>query len=427
MGFSEASTLPSSGRARWLRRYALGILFAVYFVHMLDRSVLLVLLEPIRLEFALTDSQVALLSGVGYALPFALAGIPLGILADRINRTRLLATLVLTWSVFTALAGTARNFALLLVTRAGVGAAEAGAPPIIMSLIADVFPAATRAGAISVIYGAPLLGVMAGSAVGGAAAAVYGWRGALTIAAIPGVLLALVIALTLREPQRGALEATANTNGGRAPLAQAVELILKPGCFRSSFLAIVAASVVSIGIMSWFAVLLIRVHGLSVREAGLASALAGGLLGGLGSLVGGWIANRWLKGRSSALLRLCAVGIAASIPCGLLGLYATATGLAVAALGLWSFCNSIYMGPAFGVCLGTVPTSLRSTLMAVVVVSCNLVGAAIGPQIAGSLSDALRARGDALSLPHAMSCVLLFGVLAAVLFWRAARSGVNHA
>ena len=99
-------------------RYVLGILFAVYFVHMMDRSVLLVLLEEIRVEFALTDSRIALLSGIGYALPFALAGLPLGVLADRVNRKRLLCVLILIWSTFTALAGTARNFVLLLATRA---------------------------------------------------------------------------------------------------------------------------------------------------------------------------------------------------------------------------------------------------------------------------------------------------------------------
>ena len=405
------------------RRYVLGILFAVYFVHMMDRSVLLVLLEEIRVEFALTDSRIALLSGIGYALPFALAGLPLGVLADRVNRKRLLCVLVLIWSAFTALAGTARNFVLLLATRAGVGASESGAPPTILSMVADVFPVAARAGAVSVIYVAPLLGVMAGSMLGGAAAAVFGWRGALMIAAVPGVLLALVIALTVQEPPRGAFESAAVPNR-RLPLLEAVAMLVRPGRFRSSFVAIVAASVVSIGIMSWYAVVLIRVHGFAVKEAGLVSALAGGLPGGLGSIAGGWISNRWLAGRPQALLRLSALGIAASIPCGLLGLYAIPAGLAVAGLGLWSFFNSIYMGPSYGVCLGTVPPSLRSTLMAAVVVSCNLVGAGAGPQIAGALSDALRARGDLLALPHALSVVVVLGVLPVVLFWRASRQAM---
>jgi predicted MFS family arabinose efflux permease len=285
---------------------------------------------------------------------------------------------------------------------------------------------------------------MAGSYIGGTAAAAYGWRGALAIAAMPGVLLALLIALTLPEPQRGAFEENARKDRsasglgeapagrgalephaliqGKAPFRTAVALVLKPGGFRSSFAAIVAASVVSIGIMSWFAVVLIRVHGLGLRQAGLASALAGGLLGGLGSLSGGWWANRVLAGRSAALLKLCAWGMAISIPCGLFGLYANTTSAAIAGLGLWSFFASIYMGPSYGVCLGTVPAQLRSTLMAVVVVACNLVGAAGGPQIAGVLSDALHARGDALALPHALSVVLLFGVVPVALFWRASKS-----
>ena len=408
-------------------RYALGLLFAVYFVHMMDRSVLLVLLEQIRVEFSLSDSQLAVLSGIGYALPYAIAGLPLGVLADRMSRKRLLAMLVLLWSAFTALAATSRNFLLLLVTRAGVGASEAGAPPTILSLVADLFPAQSRAGAVSVIYVAPLLGVMAGSYVGGTAAAAFGWRGALTIAAVPGALLALVIALTLREPRRGAFELPAAARADRVPLSQAIAVVVEPGRFRSSFIAIVAASVVSIGIMSWFAVVLMRVHGLTVKEAGVVSATAGGLLGGLGSLAGGWIANRWLKGNSQALLQLCAIGIAASIPCGLVGLYAGSTRVAVAGLALWSFFSSIYMGPSYGVCLGTVPVALRSTLMAVVFVSCNLIGAGAGPQIAGALSDALHARGDPLALPHALSGILLIGLLPVVLFWIASRASAAGA
>jgi predicted MFS family arabinose efflux permease len=403
--------------------YALAVLCAVYFVHMMDRSVLLVLLEQIRTEFRLSDSQLAVLSGAGYALPFALAGLPLGMVADRVNRKRLLAVLVLVWSAFTAVAATSRNFTMLLLTRAGVGASEAGAPPTILSLVADFYPGASRAGAVSVIYVAPLLGVMAGSYIGGVAAAAYGWRSALLIAAVPGALLALLIAFTLREPQRGSFESSGKSG---VSLSEAAALLVRPSEFRSSFVAIVATSVVSIGMMSWFAVVLIRVHGLTVREAGLASALAGGLLGSLGSLAGGWIANRRLAGRPRALLGLSAIGVGLSIPCGLLGLYAHATGWAIAGLGLWSFFGSIYMGPSYSVCLGSVPAPLRSTLMALVVVSCNLVGAAGGPQIVGILSDALRVHGDSLALPHALSAVLLFGLFPAWLFWRALRRGVEE-
>jgi predicted MFS family arabinose efflux permease len=401
---------------------ALSILCAVYFVHMLDRSVLLVLLEQIRREFLLSDSQLAVLSGVGYALPFALAGIPLGMAADRVSRKKLLAVLILVWSAFTALAATSRNFTLLLLTRAGVGAAESGAPPTILSLVADFFPVASRAGAVSVIYVSPLLGVMAGSYLGGTAAAAYGWRGALTIAAIPGVALALLIALTLREPARGSFELTRTERPAGFGWRRARELAFRPGRFRSSFGAIVAASVVSIDMMSWFAVVLIRVHGMDLKQAGLASALAGGLAGGAGSLAGGWIANRWLAGREQALLRLCALGIALSIPCGLFGLYAQDTAPALVGLGLWAFFSSMYMGPSYGVCLGSVLMPVRSTMMAVVVVACNLVGAAGGPQIAGLLSDALHAQGDSLALPHALSVVLLFGMLPAWLFLRAGGS-----
>jgi MFS family permease len=242
------------------------------------------------------------------------------------------------------------------------------------------------------------------------------------IAAIPGVVLALLITFALREPARGSFEVSRTVRPTGFAWARARELAFRPGPFRSSFGAIVAASVVSIGMMSWFAVVLIRAHGMDVKQAGLASALAGGLTGGLGSLAGGWIANRWLAGREQALLRLCAIGIALSIPCGLFGLYAQDSAPALVGLGLWAFFSSMYMGPSYGVCLGSVPVALRGTMMGLVVVACNLVGAAGGPQIAGALSDVLHAHGDSLALPHALSVVLLFGMLPAWLFHRAGRS-----
>ena len=158
---------------------ALLCIWAIFVVHGIDRSILLVLLEPIRRSFALNDSQLGLLTGLGYAVPFALAGIPLGALADRLRRTRFLAALLALWSSLTALGGLAPSYIWLVLARACVGASEAGAPPTMLSLLGDLFSDKTRPAALSIYFTAPYVGLMAGATLAGQISQTYGWRTAL--------------------------------------------------------------------------------------------------------------------------------------------------------------------------------------------------------------------------------------------------------
>jgi predicted MFS family arabinose efflux permease len=426
VGAVSATQAPHESTSKAYRLYVLWLLFLVYVVHHLDRNILLLLQEPIGREFGLSDKQLGLLTGIVYALPFAVAGIPLGALADRVTRTRMLAVLVIIWSGFTALTGRARSFASLIVARAAIGAAEAGAPPAILSILSDTFPAKSRASVMSILFMGPFIGLLSGSMLGGAAAAAYGWRGALYIAAVPGMLLALLILFTVREPLRGSYDSPASRKIPAASLMEVLRFAVRRVRVRDTILAMVMASVVSIGVASWIPVLLIRSYGLPLAKAGLYTALIAGLPGALGSLSAGWMASRFASGRDDQLLRLCGTAVGLAAPLGFLGAWAGSLPLAVAGLTLWGFANTMFVGPGHSLYLSAALPRMRGTLSAVVVIACNLVGAGLGPFLVGFISDKLHAAGDARPLAHAMAALALCGLVSSLLFFLARAAAVRN-
>ena len=185
------------------RNYALGILFVGYVVNFVDRSILSLLLEPIKLELSLSDAQLGLLGGLAFAVFYTFLGIPIAALADRRSRGKILAVSMGIWSAMTALCGLAASFWGLLLARIGVGVGEAGASPPSHSLISDYFPIEKRATALSIYALGIPFGTMIGSYVGGWGADTIGWRNTFFLVGLPGIFVALVILFTLREPPRG--------------------------------------------------------------------------------------------------------------------------------------------------------------------------------------------------------------------------------
>ncbi|MFY8075443.1 MAG: MFS transporter, partial [Sphingorhabdus lacus] len=199
----EVSTLGQ----RW---YVLIIMMLAYTINIADRYVMSTVLEPIRLELKLTDSGVAFLTGVSLALFYVTMGIPLSWIADRYNRKNLLAISMAVWSAMTAFCGLSQGYMQLLLARIGVGIGEAGGTPSCNSIVADYFPASRRAMAMTVFaLGAPI-GAWLGADMAGAVAATYGWRYAFFVLGVPGVVLALVVYLTIKEPARGRLDAVSD-------------------------------------------------------------------------------------------------------------------------------------------------------------------------------------------------------------------------
>ncbi|WP_326538178.1 MFS transporter, partial [Pseudorhodoferax sp.] len=287
-------TTPAGAAARTstvARRTTLIVLTLIATVQFFDRALMVVVMEPIKSEFALSDSQLGLLAGFSYAAAFALAGIPLGWVADRTNRRNLLALLLAVWSALVALAGSAGSFAALVATRVGIGAADAGGQPCSVSTIADLYPRDKRAGAVAVFYVGVPLGMLLGFMAGGFIAAQYGWRTGFYVAAVPGVVLTLALLLFTREPRRGAADV-----GAHDALPPSLGATLRFMRGQSSLMLIMAASVLvtasSSAMMSWIGSLLVRSHGLTLQQVGLVTALCMGGVGALGTLAAGALADR---------------------------------------------------------------------------------------------------------------------------------------
>lgn len=393
---------------RWLM---LAVIWTVFVIHGVDRSVVLVLLEPMRIEFRLSDSEVGLISGLAYAVPFALAGIPLGALADRVRRARLLAALLALWSGFTMLAGLAGSFATLLLARAGVGASEGGAPPTMLSMIGDGFDDRQRPTALSIYFTAPFVGLMTGSIVAGAIAQSHGWRTALLAVGTPGLIVAAIAALVLREPKRG------ETRQAPPAIPEALTFIGREHGLLRLLVALVLSAFVSLAVSSWVPVLLQRVHGFAPARTGMLTAAALGLTAITGSLLSGWVAARFVRGNRVRLKIMCGSALLAATPLVVAAPLVGSAGMALGLLAAWSFVGTFYMAPGWGLALATTPPRMRATVMAVALVGVNLIGAGFGPPFVGLLSDLLEKTGrDPAHLQHAMAIAGLISLVSAGLF-----------
>lgn len=413
---SASLDITSHRQKRWL---VLLVIWTVFVVHGIDRSIMAVLLEPIRRTFGLTDSTVGLLVGLGFALPFALAGIPWGALADRVRRTWMLAGLLAGWSLLTGLAGLAPTFLLLLLVRASIGAVEAGAPPTMLSLLSDTFDARARPVALSIYYTAPFVGLIAGSAIAGHLSQLYGWRSALLVVGLPGVLLAVVVALVLREPVRGQSEPDVARQAS-APVMTTLAYVARTPELRRLVAALVLGGFTTLAIASWTPAFLVRVHHMSQGRSGAMTALAIGLTGGIGSLIGGWLGVRLGRGDPALLKRVSGFAVLLATPLAVAAPLLASPGAALLMLGLWSVTGSAYLGPGWGLAISATPVHMRGTVLALAVVLTNLVGAGLGPQSVGLISDLLARHGDVAHLQHALSMVALVGLVTAFLFLRGA-------
>jgi len=408
IGSTEASAPLSSAAKRLL-----AMLVFVYVLHMLDRQIISILLEPLRHEFKLNDGQLGAVSGLAYSAAAVVVGVPAGMLADRISRKKVLIGALVLWSGFTAVCGLAANFSMLLIARMGVGGAESAAPPTCLSMITDAFPPRLRGRATTMFFAAGGLGAVISFTAGAWIAATFGWRAAFLAAGVPGLLLALFLAARLKEPAR-----TASAQQAAAPLREGVSAIAASGTLATLIAAMVLASIGSSSLGAWAASLLIREHGFDLKSAGLVLAFAAGVVGPAGQLLGGWVGDR-LGARSPGLQLIYAAGagivgavIAAS---GVLWGYTPAT---VAALWAGVFCMFGYIGPSYSLLMALAPPGPRATIMAIMTVLANLAAYGGGPVLVGVLSDWI---GGPNSLSRAIPFALLAPLLSGLLFLVVAR------
>ncbi|PKP82089.1 MAG: MFS transporter [Alphaproteobacteria bacterium HGW-Alphaproteobacteria-18] len=405
-----------SGRA-WI----LAVLTLTYTFNHVDRQILVILLEPIKNEFGLRDSQLGWLSGIAFAAFYATLGIPVAMWADRGNRRNIIAIALGLWSAMTALSGLAQNYWHLLLARMGVGVGEAGGTPPATSMIADLYPPQERATALGIYTAGIGLGIMAGFALGGYVYELYGWRVAFFVAGVPGLILALVVRFGIREPIRGL--ADQRQDDSPAPsLGETLKFIFS----QPSYLWLLAGCLLICISANAFLVFtsshLQRTYGLSPGQVSLPLGMLIGGVGSIGAIVLGRVCDtlskkdlRWRP----LIIALCA---AIALPFAWMFLRAPSVELAYAWNIIPSFIGLIYASIAYTASQELVKLRMRSFASAFMLFCLTLIGIGCGPWIAGELSDHFARSGAEQPLARALELILLFNAASIVCLLMATRS-----
>jgi predicted MFS family arabinose efflux permease len=393
--------------------------------------VIAAVVEPLRREWRLTDAQIGWI-GTAFTLLYAVVGLPLGRLADAGSRRLLLFLGTLLWTSMTAASAFATGFKTLFAARLAVGVGEAVCAPAATSLIGDLVSPERRGRATSIFMLGLPVGLGLSYAVSGAVAQAWGWRAAFLVAGLPGLLVAL-LCLTLPEPARGAAERDAV--GARRRPGSPIALLARTPTFRwiviSGALHNFNMYALSLFLPAW----LTRRHGFEIRDAGLVSGLVFGLIGGLGTLAGGWLSDRAAAWKEGGRLLTSGAGLALVVPAALafLGLAPGERAGVVALLCLVVLPLYLYYAPVYATLQEIVEPSLRGTAMAVYFCAMYLLGASLGPVGTGALSDLLarRAAGEgaaldeaarAAGLQHALYVVPVLSSVLSLVLLRAGRT-----
>jgi MFS family permease len=403
----------------------LWTLLVVYILNFLDRQIVAILAEPMKLEFGLSDTQLGLLAGPAFAVFYAVLGVPIARYADKAstNRVWLISVSLAVWSAMTAVCGLAQNFLQLALARVGVGVGEAGCTPAAHSLIADSVPPEKRSSAIA-FYGLGIpIGGLLGLIIGGIVNDLYGWRAAFMIVGAPGVILAFVLPKIIRDPRRSA-EAIATASqqppaGPALSVGEAAREIFASKAYLYIFIAASFTAFLSYGKGLWTISLFIRSHGFSTTEAGISMAVALGLSGIIGTWLGGKMADVFGKRDRRHLLTMPALGMTVAAPLLFVSYWSTDWRIAVAMLIIPTILNSAYYGPAYGCVQGLVRREARAVAASLVVFGQNLIGLGLGPLAFGMLSDALQPMAGTDSVRWVLYGAAWLGLIPAFFFWRA--------
>jgi predicted MFS family arabinose efflux permease len=406
------------------RRYVLGLLVAVGIVSWVDRNIFAILLESIKLEFDFSDTQLGLLGGVAFGLFYATVGLPVAWLADRFNRTKIIAIALGLWSLMTVFSGMAVGFASLFLARVGVGIGEAGGSPPSQSLISDYFPPEQRASALGTFFMYIPLGFMAGFLIGGWINEFFGWRAAFMVVGLPGIILAIILKLTLREPPRGYSENVTNSEPP-PPLLSTIRYFLSRPALRHLPLAGAIHGIGAWGAGVWMPAYFIRVHGMSSGEVGTWLAMIFGVAGTIGTIYGGRLADRIVKRTGDARWYAWFSGlvILVTVPFTFL-VYLWPT--PVPALLFFIFpilMGHMFLGPVTGMIQGLAGVRRRAVAAAFYLFLANLISMGCGPLIIGIISDLYSAEYGANSLRYSiLTLVVITSIWSVFHFFWAART-----
>ena len=412
--------MPQDKASAGYRAYVMFILVVVYTFNFIDRQIIGILAVPIKADLALTDTQLGLMGGLAFALFYTALGIPIAMLADRSNRTWIMAIALTLWSAMTAICGTVQNFWQLFLARLGVGVGEAGGVAPAYSLISDYFPPQQRARALSIYsFGIPI-GSALGIVFGGIIASKIDWRYAFFAVGIAGIIIAPIFKLTVAEPERGQFDPN-YTKASPPALGDIIrKLMQKPSFWIMSFGA-ACSSMMGYGLFFWLPSFFVRSYGISLIDASLfygAILLVGGLAG---IWLGGSLADRFGASRRGAYVVIPAFAFVATVPFYVVAILSPNLTTTFFAMLIPTALGLVWLGPVLAAIQHVVPPNMRATASAIFLFINNLIGIGAGTVAIGILSDTLQAQYGDDSLRYAILAGTSFYVLAAMLFFLSAK------
>lgn len=392
------------------RAYTLGLLVLVFTSSHVDRQIVAILQEPIKQAFQISDTQLGLLTGVMFAVFYATLGMPMAMWADRRNRRNLIAFSITLWSAMTALCGAAQQFWHLLIARIGVGVGEAGSNPPSHSIIADLYAPVERGTAMAIFGLGVNFGVMLGYLIGGWVNEWLGWRWAFVIAGAPGLLIALLVRYSLTEPPRGHADGITERPPA-PPFGDVVRQMWHNSTVRHLLGANVLISFAGYAGIAWAPVYFQRVHGMGTGESGTLLALAIGVGGGIGTFMGGWLADRWARRNEGWRGWIVSIAILIYIPFAVVSFTAEDTTIALLGFLGPATLGGAYIGTNFAILQSQLPVQMRSVGAAINLFILNIIGLGLGPLSVGIVSD--------LTAPFAGVDSIRYGLLftAVIIAW----------
>ena len=370
-------------------RYVLGVLVAVYVFNFIDRQILAILAPAIKDELLLSDTQIGALSGVAFGIFYATLGIPIARLADRYSRVSIISICLSIWSLMTAFSGLATNFVQLLIARIGVGIGEAGGSPPSHSLLADYFAPGKRATALGIYALGVPIGILFGNLAGGWIGEIFGWRQAFFLVGLPGIILAIILKLTVKEPPRGySEEKPADTT--TVPFRTVVKTMWGFKSFKYIALGAGTQAFVGYGAIAWMPSFLVRAHDLSIGEVGTALGLIIGFFGGIGTLLSGVIGDKLGAKSVKYYMLVPAYGFLIAVPAGAAVFLVDDLYLVLAIYTIPAFLVNLYTGPTFAMTQSLAPLAMRAAASALLLFIINIIGLVFGPTTVGIISDLLQ-------------------------------------
>lgn len=406
--------------SRLYKYYALAVVTAVYTLNLVDRGLMTLLLQPIKEDLRLTDTELGTLTGVAFALFYATLGIPIARWADRGNRVSIASLAILLWGGTVMSCLFVKSYLQILCARVAAAVGESGCKPPTYSLVGDYFPRPDERTAAMAGYwmGSPIASLIS-FMLGGWLNERYGWRTTFFLMGVPGIILAVVVKLTLVEPREGRLR-SAEVTQKTVPIVRVFSVLWRQLSLRNLGFALILLYSMGMGLAPWYAAFMIRTHKMGTGELGVWLGAIFGLGGIFGTLLGSHVSRRWFSGNERGQLRASAVTVALLVPFFVVFLMASSTSVALVMLLPVMLGFNFFLAPTYSLLQRLVSDEMRATTLAILMMLANLIGMGLGPQVVGILSDWFAPQMGADSLRYAMLIVSLIALWGAYHFWKAA-------